>query len=66
MKARNPVKALIVVDMQNGVYAYEDNEVFGGPALITTINRLIAVGARRWISCRVRAARGRVAPRRLT
>jgi nicotinamidase-related amidase len=39
---RNSVKALIVVDVQNGVYAYEDNEVFGGPALIAAINRLIA------------------------
>ena len=36
------MKALIVIDVQNGVYAYEDNEVFGGPALIATINRLIA------------------------
>jgi len=36
------VKALIVIDVQNGVYAYEDTEVFAGPALIATINRLIA------------------------
>ena len=36
------MKALIVIDVQNGVYAYEDNEVFGGPALIAAINRLIA------------------------
>ena len=35
------MKALIVIDVQNGVYAYEDNEVLGGPALIATINRLI-------------------------
>jgi len=36
------VKALIVIDVQNGVYAYEDTEVCAGQALIATINRLIA------------------------
>jgi nicotinamidase-related amidase len=36
------LKALIVIDVQNGVYAYEDSAVFAGPALIDTINRLIA------------------------
>ena len=36
------MKALIVIDVQNGVYAYEDTEVSAGPALIATINRLIA------------------------
>ena len=36
------MKALIVIDVQNGVYAYEDTEVCAGPALIATINRLIA------------------------
>ena len=40
------MKALIVIDVQNGVYAYEDSAVFAGPALITTINRLIARRAR--------------------
>ena len=36
------MKALIVIDVQNGVYAYEDSEVFAGQALVATINRLIA------------------------
>jgi nicotinamidase-related amidase len=36
------VKALIVIDVQNGVYVYEDIEVCAGQALIATINRLIA------------------------
>jgi nicotinamidase-related amidase len=36
------LKALIVIDVQNGVYAFEDTEVFAGPALIASINRLIA------------------------
>jgi nicotinamidase-related amidase len=36
------LKALIVIDVQNGVYAYEDNEVFAGQAVIATINRLIS------------------------
>jgi nicotinamidase-related amidase len=36
------VKALIVIDVQNGVYAYEDTEVCAGQAMIATINRLIA------------------------
>jgi len=36
------VKALIVIDVQNGVYAYEDTEVFAGQTMIATINRLIA------------------------
>jgi nicotinamidase-related amidase len=36
------MKALIVIDVQNGVYAYEDSEVFAGQAMIATINRLIA------------------------
>ena len=36
------MKALIVIDVQNGVYAYEDNAVFAGQAMIATINRLIA------------------------
>ena len=36
------MKALIVIDVQNGVYAYEDAEVCAGQALIATINRLIA------------------------
>ena len=36
------MKALIVIDVQNGVYAYEDTEVCAGQALIATINRLIA------------------------
>ncbi len=35
------MQALIVIDVQNGVYAYEDTEVFAGPTLIATINRLI-------------------------
>lgn len=36
------MKALIVVDVQNGVYAYEGGEVFAGQAVIAAINRLIA------------------------
>jgi nicotinamidase-related amidase len=36
------VKALIVIDVQNGVYAYEEAEVCAGQATIATINRLIA------------------------
>lgn len=36
------MQALIIIDVQNGVYAYEDTEVFAGPALIATINQLIA------------------------
>ncbi len=36
------MKALIVIDVQNGVYAYEGCEVFAGQAMIATINRLIA------------------------
>jgi nicotinamidase-related amidase len=36
------VKALIVIDVQNGVYAYEGTEVFAGREMIATINRLIA------------------------
>ena len=45
------MKALIVIDVQNGVYAYEDNEVFAGPATIATINRLI--GSARAAGCPV-------------
>jgi nicotinamidase-related amidase len=36
------LKALIVIDVQNGVYAWEDNEVFAGQAMIATVNGLIA------------------------
>jgi nicotinamidase-related amidase len=36
------MKALIVIDVQNGVYAYEDTEVCAGQAIIATINRLTA------------------------
>ena len=36
------MKALIVIDVQNGVYAYEETEVCAGQAMIATINRLIA------------------------
>ena len=35
------VKALIVVDVQNGVYQWEGSEVFAGQRTITTINELI-------------------------
>jgi nicotinamidase-related amidase len=36
------VKALLVIDVQKGIYAWEDHEVQAGGALIATINRLIA------------------------
>lgn len=38
---RQSVKALIVVDVQNGVYAWEGGEVFAGTRTVTTINELI-------------------------
>jgi len=36
------VKALLVIDVQKGIYAWEDDEVHEGPALVATINRLVA------------------------
>jgi nicotinamidase-related amidase len=36
------VKALIVVDVQNGVYQWEGSEVFAGQRTVATINELIA------------------------
>ena len=36
------VKALIVVDVQNGVYSYEGTEVLAGERTVSTINGLIA------------------------
>jgi nicotinamidase-related amidase len=36
------VKALLVIDMQKGVYADEDDTVQGGDSLVATINGLIA------------------------
>ena len=36
------MKALIVVDVQNGVYAYEGSEVLDGERTVATINGLIA------------------------
>jgi nicotinamidase-related amidase len=40
------LKTLIVIDVQNGVYAYEDVEVSAGQAVIAAINRLIAAARR--------------------
>jgi nicotinamidase-related amidase len=36
------VKALIVVDVQNGVYAWDGTEVCQGPRVVATINELIS------------------------
>jgi nicotinamidase-related amidase len=36
------MKALLVVDVQNGVYAWEGTEVLDGERVVTTINDLIA------------------------
>ena len=36
------MKALLVIDVQKGIYAWEDHEVHEGRALIATINGLIA------------------------
>lgn len=36
------MKALLVIDVQNGVYSEEGREVFDGEAMIAGVNRLIA------------------------
>ena len=41
-KKETAVKALLVIDVQRGVYAWEGEEVHEGRALVATIDRLIA------------------------
>ena len=36
------MKALLVIDVQNGVFSWEDTKVLAGDALLATINSLIA------------------------
>jgi nicotinamidase-related amidase len=36
------VKALLVIDVQNGVFSWEDTQVLGGDTLLATVNGLIA------------------------